>query len=527
MTKQMIDEMVNAYAQAAEKCERWGLDGIEIHAAHGYLPAQFLSPAFNRRTDDYGGPFENRIRFLVEVISAVRAVVAKTFVVGVRLAPDGIVGGVSVQEVARLARMLEQRKLIDYLNVSLGGYQTVAKIIGAMHEPAGYELPTSDLVTKGSSVPTMVSGRFRTLEEGDQVIRAGRASMVSYVRALIADPDLVAKTIRGHADRVRPCIACNQGCNGGLWVPPYRMGCTVNPAVGFEERMGDDRLIMTSSPRRILVVGGGPAGMQSARVAALRGHKVTLAEAKPDLGGAALAAARAPTRQSISDVTTWLAAEIYRLGVSVRLSTSVELDDITDEWQDVIVATGSTPRMDGVQSRNPGEPVEGMAQPHVISTHDLFSGVRRGLGQSAVVIDDCGNYEAIAAAEYLCTAGLEVNLVTRHVSVGARVEWHLVVEPALERLAKYEFVAHVRVRALSIGKDTVRIAHTYLSASTDRVTILPADTVVFVSHNRSNRILYDGLVNKGSLRPYIVGDANSARDLQAAMREGHLVAATI
>jgi len=527
MTRTMIDEIVGAYADAACRCEQWGMDGVEVHAAHGYLPAQFLSPAINNREDEYGGPFENRVRFLLEVMRAVRGAVSGGYPVGIRIAPDDLAGGLGVAENLQVARYLEERKLIDYLNISFGNYQTFSKMIGGMHEPVGYELPTSTQISTAVELPSIVTGRFRTLEEADQVIRAGEASMVSFVRALIADPDLVAKTIAGHPTQVRPCIACNQGCLQPELEPPYRMGCTVNPAVGFEATLEDDRLIRAAVPGRILVVGGGPAGMEAARVAALRGHMVTLAEATAKLGGAVLAAARAPTRQSIADLTTWLEQEIYRLGVQVQLSTYIEAHDIPPaSWDTVIVATGSTPRLDGVQNSNPGEPIVGIDCDHVISSNDLLLGLHQNVGRHAVVIDDAGHYEGIAVAEYLVARGTSVHFVTRHVSIGPRIENAQMVEPALQRLATGAFVGHLRSRALFIGPPGVVICPTYLPRTTDRVETLPADTVVFVSLNRANRELFTELHHRGQ-QVRVVGDANSARNLPAAMREARLAGATV
>ena len=193
MTKAMIDEIVGAYASAARKCEEWGLDGVEIHCAHGYLPAQFLSPNANKRDDAYGGPFENRARFALDVLAAVRGSVSAKVAVGIRVAPDFVAGGVGPGENLRLAQMLEARHLIDFVDVSAGNYQSFPKMIGGMHEPLGYELETSVPITRDVKSPTIVIGRVRTLEEADQIIRAGDADMVGMTRAHIADPDLIRR----------------------------------------------------------------------------------------------------------------------------------------------------------------------------------------------------------------------------------------------------------------------------------------------------------------------------------------------
>ena len=522
MTQAMIDEIVAAYADTARKCEEWGLDGVEIHCAHGYLPAQFLSPNANRRSDGYGGSFENRLRFLREVVAAVRQAVSVNFAVGVRVAPDQSAGGIGVEDVQRAVQALEDEHLIDFVDVSLGDYHAFPKLIGGMHEPMGYEMPTSAPIARAARTPAIVTGRFRTLEEADQIIRLGDADLVALTRAHIADPQLVNKTLAGHPEQVRPCIACNQGCVGGLLGPAARMGCTVNPAIGAEDSLDDTRLTPVATPRRVLVVGGGPAGMEAARVAALRGHTVTLAEAADDLGGTLRIAARAPQRHGIADIAVWLEQEIYRLGVDVRLSTYLSADDIRSLAPDaVILATGSLPRMDGIQLSHPGEPIAGIARPHVLSSWDLLLERPPRPVKSAVVIDDVGHYEGIAAAEHLLAQGAEVHFVTRHAAFAHQMEAALSAEPALQRFARGRFTLHLRTRALAIGQNDVELLPAYLPAGGPGAFRVPAERVVFISHNAPNRELASELATSG-IPLQIIGDANAPRFLPVAIREGRL-----
>ncbi|MBP6802276.1 MAG: FAD-dependent oxidoreductase [Zoogloea sp.] len=522
MTQAMIDEIVAAYADTARKCEEWGLDGVEIHCAHGYLPAQFLSPNANRRSDGYGGSFENRLRFLREVVAAVRQAVSVNFAVGVRVAPDQSAGGIGVEDVQRAVQALEDKHLIDFVDVSLGDYHAFPKLIGGMHEPMGYEMPTSAPIARAARTPAIVTGRFRTLEEADQIIRLGDADLVALTRAHIADPQLVNKTLAGHPEQVRPCIACNQGCVGGLLGPAARMGCTVNPAIGAENSLDDTRLTPVATPRRVLVVGGGPAGMEAARVAALRGHTVTLAEAADNLGGTLRIAARAPQRHGIADIAVWLEQEIYRLGVDVRLSSYLSADDIRSLAPDaVILATGSLPRMDGIQLSHPGEPIAGIARPHVLSSWDLLLERPPRPVKSAVVIDDVGHYEGIAAAEHLLAQGAEVHFVTRHAAFAHQMEAALSAEPALQRFARGRFTLHLRTRALAIGQNDVELLPAYLPAGGPGAFRVPAERVVFISHNAPNRELASELAASG-IPLQVIGDANAPRFLPVAIREGRL-----
>lgn len=520
MTKEQIAELVACYVSAAKDCEAGGLDGVELHMAHGYLVQQFLSPLHNFRADEYGGSFENRLRLPLELLTAVRAAISPAMALGVRLGSELLPGGMRPEDVAEAARIFSSKGLIDFVNLTTGTDYNAHKMIGAMHEPAGYELPHGAPVRKALRLPVLVTGRFRTLEEADQVIGAGDADLVALTRAHIADPDIVRKTREGRPETIRPCIGCNHGCIGGL-LTAGRIGCTVNVAVGQEATLAEDLIERTADPRRVLVIGGGPAGLEAARVAALRGHRVILAEAAPVLGGAVSIARRAPRRVGLGDITEWLEREVFRLGVDVRPGTYIEADDVREIAPDlVIVATGSRPRMDGRQHLSPGQIASGMERRHVVSSHDLLlEKSSRDWGRHALVYDDVGHYEAVAAAEFLIEKGVALTFATCHASFAPLLEASLSAAPALERLARGDFrlVTYARLEAVEDGH--VRIAHRYGGAPLR----VPADTVVFVSHNAPNRELIDQLAGWPG-RVVAVGDARSPRYLQTAIREGHMAA---
>jgi 2,4-dienoyl-CoA reductase-like NADH-dependent reductase (Old Yellow Enzyme family)/thioredoxin reductase len=521
MTKPMIDEIVEAHATAARRCEDYGLDGVEVQCGHGYLVGQFFSPNTNVRDDEYGGSFENRARFAVEIMQAVRASVSRDIAVGVRVAPDYTPHGLDQNEVLRLARLLEKEGLIDYINLSAGNYHVMPKLIGGMHEPVGYELQTSAPVARALDIPAIVIGRFRTLEEADAVIRAGDGDCVGIVRGLIADPDLVTKGLAGRSDEVRPCIACNQGCINNL-LTIGQMECAVNPGAGHELEMGDHLIRPAAEKKTVLVIGGGPAGMEAARVAALRGHRVILAEAGPSLGGALRLAAMAPTRYGMMDFGTWLESEIYRLGVEVRLSTYLDEADVIDIGADaVIVAAGSRPRMDGVQLSHPGDPARGMERANVLSSHDLFLNPPADLGKHAVVIDDAGHWESFAVSEYLASKGLKVTYVTRLHGLSPTLQFTLTIEPFLERMEKQGFAYLIRHRAIAVEDGAVVVGPTHTFDDELGAKRIPADTVVFISGNMPNREIFTSFADRNS-EIHVVGDANSPRYLPIAVREGHL-----
>lgn len=525
MSRAMIAEVTDAFAQAALRVQRSGLDGVELQYAHGYLVHQFLSPAINRRTDDYGGDAEGRMRLALEIARAVRAAVGPDFPVGVRVSPQMIANGFDSEDAALLVERLCGERLVDFVSASVGSTQNIPMELGAMHEPPGYMLPIVRPITAAATVPVIVTGRFRALEEAEQVIRDGDADMVSMVRAMIADPDIVAKTLAGESDRVRPCIACNQGCMKGTRGITAVMLCTVNATVGREADYGERLIVPSETPRRVVVVGGGPAGMEAARIAALGGHRVTLLEAQPSLGGALSIARRAPRMPTIGDFALWLEQEVYRLGVDVHLSNYAESDDVLAfEPDHVIVATGSLPRLDGLQTATPGTIVPGVDLPHVRSSHEIFDLPRAALGDSAVVLDDVGHYEAIAVAEHLVDLGLQVSFVTRHISFAPQMEGPARAGPALARLSRGRFEVILRSTLVGIDAEGCDIA----AIDGGKVRRVPASTVVLVTYNQPLDALYHALADHpDGPAVTLVGDARSPRDILVAIQEGHFAARAI
>jgi 2,4-dienoyl-CoA reductase-like NADH-dependent reductase (Old Yellow Enzyme family) len=414
MTKAMIDEVVEGFAAAARRAEQAGLDGVEVHGAHTYLVCSFLSPMTNLRTDDYGGSLENRTRFAREVLGAIRDATGPDFVVGIRLSgSEAAEGGIEPDEASRTRQIFEDEGLIDYCNVSMGGYHAFAKMIGAMHEPHRYELPTSEPVTRPSKVPTIVTGRFLTLAECEETLASGAADMISMVRALLADPELVKKSLEGREQDVRPCIGCNEGCVGrrfAVGAAVGQTGCTVNPHAGYEYQQ--QPLEPAATPRSVLVAGAGPAGLEAARTAALRGHRVVLHDAAAEPGGLVRYSRAAPYRAEIGNICDWLWQELERLGVERRLGSRVDAQLVREQGADaVIVATGSLPRRDGIQRLRPALRIEGLELPNVVTPLEVLGG-ELAVPRRAVVFDDLGNYQAVGSAERLLEQGAEVVYAT-------------------------------------------------------------------------------------------------------------------
>jgi len=522
MTIDEIHEMVAAFAAAARRCREGELDGIDVHASSGYLIEQFLSPANNTRTDDYGGSLDNRMRFLIEILQAIRNEVGDDYCMGIRLPNEEYIpGGLTPDDIAVIARTVEP--LVDYVSLHMGSYWRFYKLLAPMDEPLGNEMAANAPITSALTKPTIVVGRIMTLDHAEHIVASGAAAMVSMVRALIADPELVAKARRGDEHLVRPCIGSNIGCVGQLMTTGV-LSCVVNVAAGQEIGVSFEPPAPADRRHRVLVVGGGPAGLEAARTAALRGHETFLYEAGRRLGGQVAIAATAPHRSDIGAITEWLVGEVERLGVTIRLNTMVTPDEVATLAPDhLIVATGSAPRHDGFQLSTPVQPIPGHDQAHVYNSWDVFGfGGRADLRGPVVVFDDTGTFEAISVCDAALAADHSVTMVARLDSIGASLPYPpATVAAAKERLysGAFDFIGGHHIR--SIGADSVEIGVPF----TDRTRTLPAGTVVIVTYNHPNRDLVEALHDEaGPWTIHQVGDVAGTNGILAAIHSAAAVA---
>jgi 2,4-dienoyl-CoA reductase-like NADH-dependent reductase (Old Yellow Enzyme family) len=404
-----IRELVEHFALSARNAARGGFAGIEIHGAHGYLIHEFLSPKSNKRTDEYGGSLENRMRFAVEVLTAVREAVGPGVAVGMRMIGDEEIGaaGIGPEESAEIGARLEQLGLVDFLNVSAG--LSGLGQVRPMYAPPGWATYTAAAQKRRvRAVPVFAVHRILTPDQAEAILARGDADAVTVVRAQIADPEWANKARSGRAAEIRRCTGINQGCYGNL-TSGWPVTCVHNPAVGRERELGSQTLSPAAIPRRVVVVGGGPGGLEAAWVAAARGHRVTLLEREAQLGGAIRLAQRLPGRAELSDLADWRIGECERRKVEIRLGATATLETVLAlRPEAVVVATGGRATKFGSSKWHPS-PIPGAEQPFVLDHVEALLRAET-LGPRVLILDAVGHIQGLGLAELLAQRGAEVTL---------------------------------------------------------------------------------------------------------------------
>lgn len=509
MRRGLIQEIVQAFAHAAERCKRGGIDGVLIHAAHGYLLNQFLSPLTNQRTDEYGGSLENRMRALFQVIQAVRDTTGQAYPLGIRLSVDEYVeGGLILDDSLEIAKQLDTSGLVDYLDISTGvGYDLYSE---AKHYPGMY-LPPLTWVELAASlkrvvkIPVACAGRISTPYDAEELIRAGKMDLVQLARPIIADPEWVNKARDNHADGIRPCMYISSGCLGNLH-RGLGITCVQNPTVGREREFSN--IARADILKRVLVIGGGPAGMQAAVTAAQRGHAVVLIEREANLGGQARIAANAPGRGEIRSAVAFLEQELKRYRVEVLLKHPTEQSDaslIAENFDVVVVATGADAAPLQVQHADPMR---------IFSVRDVLD-FKIELRGRVVVVDGLGRIAASSAAHFLAQRGCTVFITSRDYAIGAQIDF--TTRPAIERALR-----QWRVMMLA-GKAVVRYKNervTLRDCFTGESSELPEiGALVYDMGGRANDALYHEL-EAHRLNVLRIGDCVAPRGMQEAWSEG-------
>jgi 2,4-dienoyl-CoA reductase-like NADH-dependent reductase (Old Yellow Enzyme family) len=526
MTEAEIEELIVAFVAAARRDRDSGFDGTDLFAGYNCLIDQFWSPLTNKRDDKWGGSFENRVRFSVEICRRIRATCGDRFIIGMTISgAEPYPGGLSIADKQEIVAHLDSRGLVDYFSCGTGSYlNQFSKIVPSFHY--GMFLGTDDAakfkeVVKHARVTA--EARVKTPENAEKVIAEGKADMVSIVRGQIADPHLANKAKEGRPEDIRPCISCNQLCLGRR-LRDYWVSCISNPSVARESQWDGDSTPPTSKPRHVLVVGGGPAGLEVARVAAARGHRVTLVEKTAELGGQFRLAAGQPERGEIGALLHWYRGQLEKLQVQVKYRTEMSAADIKASGADaVVLCTGSNPSRDGFQRSFPHlAKLPGAEQDNVCTAHDVLEG-KVTPGTRVLLLDDInGWWPASGTALHLAQQRHQVTVVTAAEKAGAALDLSMTGDTLRERFAKYG-VEVLLATALSEWKGTIaRLMNLYTGESEER----EFDSLVLATTNTPEDRLTKALAGAG-MEVHAIGDTVAARSASMAFYEGRKLALSL
>jgi 2,4-dienoyl-CoA reductase-like NADH-dependent reductase (Old Yellow Enzyme family) len=518
VTEREIEELIDAYGAAAERAIRGGVDGVEVHLGHGYLPQQFLSPLTNQRTDRYGGSWENRLRFPFAVVDRIREAIGSA-ALGIRLsAEEGQPGGFELPETLDLVERLLARVEVSYLSVSHGTYGNMEIQTAPMGTPAGHLVHLAAAVKERVAVPVLAVGRILTPQLAERVLAEGKADLIGMARELIADPRYPTKALNRAAAEIRPCVGCNY-CQSRLWTGAH-LTCIHNPAAGREAELGEETLKKASTPRRVIVVGGGPAGLEAATVAALRGHEVELYERSSRLGGQIRFAARPQSRTELWKVVSHREMLLEKLDVTVHLDAEVSVSTLTDTAADAIVlATGSTPRTGGANCFRPDlRGVPGIETARTLTSWDVLSHDPPRIGSRVLVLDFQGQVQALAVADHLLDLGAEVEFVTPLPHAGLHitgVTWPRMMQLVCGKGARL----HPNLMPAAVDGDRIELANVFGGPVS---TLTAIDAIVVIGDAVSNDELVAELeAIPASREIFTVGDCVAPRQLDMAILEGH------
>jgi 2,4-dienoyl-CoA reductase-like NADH-dependent reductase (Old Yellow Enzyme family)/thioredoxin reductase len=518
-----IEEILDAFAAAAVRAVAAGLDGVEFHLSHGYLAWQFLSPLYNKRTDRWGGSYENRLRFPLEGMRRIRAAIGDEPFLGFRINSTSFwPNDLETDDVAQIVADLEARVDVDYVSVSAGVHH--AFIHTPMHFEAGWEQPYAHAVKKVSKNPVFLVGRFTTPEQAEEALESGDADAILLARQMFADPEWAVKAASGRSEDIRRCVAANH-CWRSV-TRGARVQCVYNPTIGREGKWGAGTLVQAEEPRKILVVGAGPAGLEYARVAAAQGHEITVVEKEDHVGGHAHLQSLLPGRSEYGRIGTWLADQAAKNGAKITLSSPVAADSVAEVIHQyapdrVVIATGSRVRADGFQGWT-GEALPGWDSARCVGWDDVATGRVRPTGK-VLVIDDTSDLVAPLVACMLAERGAEPTIVTRWPMLAIENLDDVYFEWLMPRVyeAEVKVVVDHFVDRINGNRTTLSNVHRHGAQMT-----LESDWIVMSTARTSINELHSAFEDAG-VEVETIGDATAPRSTYEAVYEGHRAARRI
>ena len=505
-----IHEVIQYFCRSALHVREGGFDGIELQFGHSSLARQFMSPLTNLRQDEYGGSLNNRLRFPLKLIQAVRKSVGFDFTLGVRLCADEMIsGGLTLENAKEIAKRLEASGQLDFVDLTLATFYNLYLVGATMHTPLGYAVPLSAGIREAIRLPVFATGRINDPLFAEKILANGQADMIGMVRSQICDPDLARKAKEGRLEEIRYCIADNQACYGrvGLNKP---IGCIQNPAVGREKEEETEKFVPAKRKKRVMVVGAGPGGLWAAKIAFLRGHEVALYEKEQHAGGQVLIAMRGAGREEFGAIIRNEMNQLKRLNVPIVYGQIVTPDFVLEQGPDaVIVATGSMPKRC---------PVSGADGPRVFNVLQVLKG-EADIGEKVLFVDYDGHHRASSTAEYLAELKKTVHMITPSLFVGAELgptqDLYLMRQRLLTKGVTFtpDF-AVIEIRGTEINGFNVY--------SNEWKVFEGYDTIVLAMGNEVEDSLYWAL--KGRVRElYRIGDCVAPRKVDMAIHEGYTV----
>ncbi len=511
-----VEDLIEGFAKSALICKDNGAHGVEVASSHGYLIHRFLSPMHNHRADRFGGDFNKRLNFLREILIAIRKKVGDGFPVGVRISCDDYIEeSLSNEDVINICKTLDQEKLVDFLDIT-GSHEFIDRSLihhyAVMDDKLGHMVPEVSNIHKNVSVPVLHAGRIINPRQAEDILAAGHIDMAGMTRASIADPNFLKKTIEQREADIIYCVGCAQACMGRVNNSQH-VTCFQNPFTGREHVWGE--LTNTTNRKKIVVVGGGPAGMSFARIAASRGHEVSLYDDHYELGGQVLLAEQMPLSLELGTMARNLSRQVYQAGVEVCLNTSATSETVMAQNPDeVVLATGSKPYLP--------QNVQGIDQGHVFTLERAFTQSNL-LGDSVLLIDNDGHQRGASTAAWLIKIGKKVQVVTEFSHIGSNFEMSLLRVRIYQIFFKNKIPLYPHYRLIEIGRKSVFFKDNY--ADTD-LEIKGIDSVVVLYPPIAQTELEKALRATGK-NLHLIGDCLTPRNIEYASFVGARLARSI